>query len=134
MQPLGEKYFALFQYVPLRPFHTEDEYLEAAEFGETLHNLADHNQLGEDETTYLQVLDLLLDDFEEMFEGTDMDDEEIFEPVICEEQFTEVDAVTDNIKELLDAKQQELHEWDFVALCNNIQTAVSRKLSELEPG
>lgn len=146
MDQLGHEYFELLKHVPLRPFETEDEYLEADEFCEVLkHDLLAGN-LSDDEVAYLEVLDLLLFDFEDGlidadeleevdFEQLDFDgdDADVYEPVIAEE-ISDVDHLTAELGSLLNEKKETMQEWDFVALCHSFSTVISSKLAELELG
>jgi hypothetical protein len=132
MEPLSSKYFDLFQYVPLRTFNDDDEFVEAEEFCEVLRTRLTKQELHPDEIEYLEVLDLLLTDYAEQTD-TDLEDEadEAFEPVVAEE-VGDCDAIVNELEDLLVDKRQQLQEWDFIQLCNNLSMVISKKLSELE--
>ncbi len=132
MNPLGPKYFELFDTVPLRPIKNAEEYVEANDFLEILKGQLDRDELSDDEIAYVEVLDLLLEEYEEFADpDTDDDIDEIGTEIAEETDGSDIDDIASEVESLLDEKKEALQEWDFVALCNSISTIVSRKMSEL---
>ena len=130
-EPLGQKYFDLFQYVPLRPFENELEFVAAEDFSEVLRAKSINNALHPDELSYLEVLELLLSDYAETIDS-ELEDEDAYVPAIAEEVCDDVDELAAEFEKALDDHKNHLQEWDFVQLCNSCSTIISRKVSELE--
>lgn len=156
MEPLGQKYFDLFNHFPLRPILDDLEYVAADDLCEVLRTKLLVGELHADEVAYLEVLELLVIDYDEggddqimLFDELD----DILEPAgeecceICGEPMADHIAVdedeaddsdtgdiAEDLRGVLEEQKEKLQEWDFVALCNNLSAVISAKMAELERG
>lgn len=135
MDSLGDKYLELCNFIPLRLFRSDEEYILGEDLCSDLRDKLARNELSDDEIEYLEVLDLLLQDYademqvdedydEETEDGTDLDPED--------DDKNDSDLIAEELASTLADKKKEMQEWDFVQLCNNLSTVISKELSELE--
>lgn len=136
----GSKYFELFEHFPLVPIRDDIDYVAGEDLIAVLRARESQGTLHEDEAAFMEVLELLVMDYdnEEFALSGDEICEECGEPisehegvVIEEEEVTPEDFVED-LEAILRDQKEKLQEWDFVALCQNMQSVISSKLSELE--
>ena len=127
MESVGDKYYRLCEHFPLRPIESAEDFLYAEDLCEALRVQLIEFQLHADEIAYLETLEILCEDYELNESGTDLDDEDE-EPespedelLSCEEEFSD----------WLVEKREDMQEWDFVQLCNTINTVISINLQEL---